>query len=512
MITLTHSVQVRRFTSDLLRVLKGQSLQRVSFVNFPAAYEKVFHKTFKPAEYGLCDLEDLLAEIPDGTVTVDEVNTIAIPKREQTAEQVERTNQFRSEIEEFLCQSPYCSILFDKFIPAYHRHFARQCKVSDYGFTKLVELFEAIPETVEVEEVSDTERRVKLKLQTALEVLGGQIRSLILQSNFSTILISEMVDVFKQTHGYTLKALPYQCQDLTELVLKLDDFIQVTYSRSAPLLSVVNVDNQVLEIRTWTLLRHPPYKCGLSKFKYEYRIRFLTNAPIRQLKGLTAAVRISQENDQQIISLGPLHILCAQLYQILYRRNGSVELNKIPDLYFKEYGSVLSARRYKVNSFDNLFRQIKFLVNFQKNGNKTFLVLNKNLRNFGVPVPSVPKQSEPWPPLPAHVHLSNFIHRAPPKPDTPPPEGSWNPASNYPNEDVEPFHVYLPELEQPKCDVNDGLISPSAFGVFFPSQPTKKYCGTTEFTSGKNAFLDDSGYGGFSSFGRESPINSANIP
>lgn len=35
---------------------------------------------------------------------------------------------------------------FSKFIPTYHHHFGRQCKLSYYGFTKLMELFEAIPD------------------------------------------------------------------------------------------------------------------------------------------------------------------------------------------------------------------------------------------------------------------------------------------------------------------------------------------------------------------------------
>lgn len=41
---------------------------------------------------------------------------------------------------------------FNKFVPAYHHHFGYQCKVSDYGFTKLIELFEAIPDVVKVSE------------------------------------------------------------------------------------------------------------------------------------------------------------------------------------------------------------------------------------------------------------------------------------------------------------------------------------------------------------------------
>jgi hypothetical protein len=41
-------------------------------------------------------------------------------------------------------------MMFNKFIPAYHHHYGHQCRVADYGFTKLIELFEAIPHVAKV--------------------------------------------------------------------------------------------------------------------------------------------------------------------------------------------------------------------------------------------------------------------------------------------------------------------------------------------------------------------------
>lgn len=51
---------------------------------------------------------------------------------------------------ELLKHAPQCKLDFAKFIPAYHHHFGRQCRVADYGCTKLVELFETIPDVVQV--------------------------------------------------------------------------------------------------------------------------------------------------------------------------------------------------------------------------------------------------------------------------------------------------------------------------------------------------------------------------
>ena len=69
---------------------------------------------------------------------------------EQTLEEAERTKQFAVEVVDLLRHSPQCRMPFNKFIPAYHHHFGKQCRVADYGFTKLIELFESIPHILKV--------------------------------------------------------------------------------------------------------------------------------------------------------------------------------------------------------------------------------------------------------------------------------------------------------------------------------------------------------------------------
>jgi len=58
--------------------------------------------------------------------------------------------KFSHEVVELLQRSPQCSLLFNRFIPTYHRHFGRQCRIANYGFTRLIELFDAIPHVVQV--------------------------------------------------------------------------------------------------------------------------------------------------------------------------------------------------------------------------------------------------------------------------------------------------------------------------------------------------------------------------
>lgn len=122
-ITLTHTTQIRRFTSDLLRVLKVQPNKQVAVNEFTTAYERTLNKPFNPVEYGLCNLDDLLCEIPENTVVIsreEEGLFISVPKREQTPEEVARTKQFANEVSPVVLVQFYdsCSLFkngFSKF-------------------------------------------------------------------------------------------------------------------------------------------------------------------------------------------------------------------------------------------------------------------------------------------------------------------------------------------------------------------------------------------------------------
>lgn len=54
------------------------------------------------------------------------------------------------ELVELLKAQPRCQVMFDKLIPAYRQHFGRQCRVADYGCTKLVELLNSLSSIIQV--------------------------------------------------------------------------------------------------------------------------------------------------------------------------------------------------------------------------------------------------------------------------------------------------------------------------------------------------------------------------
>lgn len=155
-ITLTHRVQMQRFKTDLLRILRTQSTKSILLSHLPIIYEQVQCRKFNITDYGVCDVNDILDALVNTNVVV--VNSIphimdtmiSIPKRKQSAAEVEKTSNFAAEVVELFKHASQYTILFEKFACSYHYHFGYQCRLSDYGFLKLADLMEAISGIVEV--------------------------------------------------------------------------------------------------------------------------------------------------------------------------------------------------------------------------------------------------------------------------------------------------------------------------------------------------------------------------
>lgn len=294
-ITLSHQAQMKRFHSDLLRVLKNQHSKQIAIEEFPSAYERTMNKTFNPVEYGLCYLEDLLNEVPSNNVVVtrsSNIVTIAIPKHEQTPEEAMRTRQFANEVVHLLRHTPQCSMLFNKFVPSYHHHFGYQCRVSDFGFTKLIELFEAISDVVKIEELPDGDRRVCLTLPYALKVLGMQITDLIKASYFNYLPLEALPATYLREFGYPLKPEAFECKTILEVLNKLQDVVQVNHSNAGTLLILVSSNGELgFAVRVWNVLRKQ-HNMHVSSFLHEYQAKYNTCIKVQNLEKLRSVIEV----------------------------------------------------------------------------------------------------------------------------------------------------------------------------------------------------------------------------
>ncbi|TGZ47233.1 hypothetical protein CRM22_011049 [Opisthorchis felineus] len=229
LLTLSHRVQVRRFTNELIKVLKSQSTKSCKLTDYTSLYRRIYRKDFRITDYGVCFLTDMLMEVSDNVVEVSHIESdciISLPKRVQTTEERERTELFAIEVADLLCQSPRCRLPFNKFIPSYHHHFSRQCRVADYGFTKLVDLLEAIPNVVRIVE-EHGEKYVTLVRHRHLRIVAEHLLNLLESAPGKRILLNDLPNVYMKQHGYPLCLEDFQLTSVNELLSKLPRLVRI---------------------------------------------------------------------------------------------------------------------------------------------------------------------------------------------------------------------------------------------------------------------------------------------
>ena len=246
-ITLAHKAQVRRFTNDLLKMLKNQVEKQFLLSSFPFIFERTFFKTYNIEDYGVCFLKDMLIDVPENTIAMEDIDhdgftvdvMISVFKRDQTQEESIRTRSFAKEVVELLRHSPDLNICFNKFIPAYHQHFGRQCRVGSYGMTKLIELFEAIPDTVEIREDGE-ERLVQLTKDKMIWVVGEQLECVVKTSRARFVALVELENEFEKMFGHEMPLEQMGVRRVEDLVELLQSWVRIISGKEGKV--VVTVD------------------------------------------------------------------------------------------------------------------------------------------------------------------------------------------------------------------------------------------------------------------------------
>ncbi|XP_054713490.1 meiosis regulator and mRNA stability factor 1-like [Uloborus diversus] len=228
-VTLTHRTQIKRFAAELLRILKSRASKQITVTEFPQAYEQVIEKPFDITNYGVCEIDDMLDEVPENVIVTCNSGSeiiIGIPKREQTPEEIERTKLFAEEVIELMKHTPSCSMTFSKFIPSYHHHFGKQCRVADYGFIKLIELFEAIPDVLEVKGNGE-DKILNLVEVEQHKILTDRLVSVLKAQPNGIIDVNQISSAYAQMHGHALRPADFGFSDLQDLLRKMNSEIRL---------------------------------------------------------------------------------------------------------------------------------------------------------------------------------------------------------------------------------------------------------------------------------------------
>ncbi|RZF43498.1 hypothetical protein LSTR_LSTR005234 [Laodelphax striatellus] len=389
-LTLSHRSQMRRFTCDLLRLLKLQPNKVVNVSELLSMFEKSLGRPFDAVDYGLCYLSDLLSQLVENTVVIshDAHNTyIAIPKREQTREEAERTKLFAQEVVELLSLSKQCTIKFEKFIPAYHHHFGYQCKVADFGFTKLIELFEAIPQVVKIEEEAGGERLVTLVPAVKVRVLAEQVADLVQAGG--GLPLAGLAAAFQWQYGYSLRPADYQCADLRELVAKLHTAVKLKELDSGP--TLVLVDHKQLSnvsLRVWRVLVEAANgKMSWADFDARYKLVYKQTCSLDMLTSqLQDTVNVIRDKEV-LVQLTSLKLFALDVYRLLSASDGRLPVTSFEASYARCFGSTVQPAQYGCANLITLLQAIPQFVILRGKGPKRLIILNKELAVAGIALP-----------------------------------------------------------------------------------------------------------------------------
>nr|XP_029537675.1 meiosis regulator and mRNA stability factor 1-like isoform X6 [Oncorhynchus nerka] len=411
LLTLTHRAQVKRFTQDLLKLLKFQASKQVAVTDFMQAYHWCFSRDWCVLDYGMCDLMDLLAEIPDTTITIthqDLDTVISVPKREiplemdRTSDEMERTKQFGKEVVDLLRHQPHCRMAFSKFIPTYHHHFGRQCKLAYYGFTKLMELFEAIPDVLVVLECGE-EKVLTLTEVERVKALAAQLVKMLRSQRDSSLPAAQLLSEYSKTFGYGLRLQDYDVSSLPALLVKLCHVVKVvdgTNGREVQLInrkSLRSLTCQLLSllmglgqhegdgsvsVEGLSLLYHSVHGVQLNPCEYG----FLSLSEL--LKSLPYLVELFYGEGEEEGERGEERVRLTRLYQFARRVRAllhtyhyhQIFLTEFPGAYAKFTGRGLQPRSYGYGSVDDLLNAIPQVVWIKGHGHKRIIVLKNDMK------------------------------------------------------------------------------------------------------------------------------------
>uniref|UniRef100_A0ABM5EZV2 Meiosis regulator and mRNA stability factor 1 n=1 Tax=Pogona vitticeps TaxID=103695 RepID=A0ABM5EZV2_9SAUR len=395
LLTLTHRAQVKRFTQDLLKLLKSQASKQVVVREFLQAYHWCFSKDWDVTEYGVCELVDLISEIPDTTICLsqqDNEMVICIPKRERTKEEIERTKQFSKEVVDLLRHQPYFRMPFNKFIPSYHHHFGRQCKLAYYGFTKLLELFEAIPDVLQVLECGE-EKMLTLTDVEQVKALAAQFVKLLRSQKDKCLMMADVLTEYAKTFGYSLRLQDYDVGSVPALMQKLCHVIKVVDTERGKQLQLINKKSlRTLTAQLLVLLMTLDEDTGISVDELKRHYETTHGAPLNPceygfmtftdlLMNVPYFIEVFINGETEYVKLTNLYVFAKKVRSLLHTYHyQQIFLHEFSTAYSKYTGEVLHPKAYGYGNLEELLGAIPLVVWIKGHGHKRIVVLKNDMK------------------------------------------------------------------------------------------------------------------------------------
>ncbi|XP_035774817.1 meiosis regulator and mRNA stability factor 1-like [Anopheles albimanus] len=326
-ITLTHRTQIRRFTNDLLKILRNRPSKSILLSQLPVVFSQAQNRLFDVTDYGVCDIYDIV----DGLVYSNSIVTkvcnevdmlISIVKRKQTPAELEKTAVFAAEVLELFRKAPQFSIPFKKLVRSYHYHFGYQCRLSDYGLLKLSDLLETLGGLVEMEQSNDEDRKTYLNYRAACRIFAEQVQEIIKHCTgnpCSTVRLNGILNVHKNKYGYQLQAGSLGFCNMFDAIKALP-YTEV-YESGGEYMVISHMEDPTFRMRTYAvcivLIESQKDRLPIFQLARVYQQRFRDCLNEKQIASMKHAVTIEVDKGLQTVTMTPLMKFVVRMVQVL---------------------------------------------------------------------------------------------------------------------------------------------------------------------------------------------------
>ncbi|PAA81281.1 hypothetical protein BOX15_Mlig007491g1 [Macrostomum lignano] len=368
MIFLTHRVQVRRFSSDLSKILKLAPAKQCLASELPYYMNRLFGRQFNIADYGVCFLEDMLEELPENSIDVSCTEgspdlQLGLPTRVQTLAERAKTAHFALEVVDLLRQAPRCRVPFSKFIPSYHHYFARQCRVSEFGFVKLIDLLEAVSHVIEMRDELG-EKFICLTLREHLRVCASHVLAMLEACPDRRLRVADFLSVYVRQYGSALNLADLGVESVPQLVAKMPTVAELWRD---------DAGESWVRLADRTDVKNCAYKCllllrdcstgsmPLEDFLRAYRTPLNLDWVQRELSDILTVTDDPLSPGRKRVTLRPLVLFARDLSSLLQANQGRISFSQLEPDYQRYFGVPLRPSNYGYPSLASLISAVSFV-------------------------------------------------------------------------------------------------------------------------------------------------------
>ncbi|CAF1213712.1 unnamed protein product [Adineta steineri] len=395
--TITHRCQMKRFTNDIIRILKNKPQRSMSISEIPLEYEIAYKKPFCIDDFGMCFLEDLVNEVKDNKELVVEAdkNIIKLYRKERTDLEIYATGNFEKDVIDMLRILPDFSIPFQKFIPSYHHHFGYQCKVQTYGFSRLIDLLEELSHVVKINEDKNGEKIVQLTSSMMTHAIILNIEQLVRKSHIP-LKLKDLQAQYLQVYRNELNPEDFGVASLEALLLTMTDKLEFHYTESDIAITIKELNPAILQLAKNVVLTLMLSQCQLSfwQLKQDMLVRFKQDLTLNMCRN---ELRDYVEVIDQTVRLTPPMFFAYNVVLLLSSSDGRMPYDDFIVEYQRRTGSthLLYPTDYGFPTMPRLFDAIQLVAQVRGRRNFKIIILNPEFRLGGYthPTPFTPSMT-----------------------------------------------------------------------------------------------------------------------